>query len=138
MPSAPSARTTSALLNLLPSASSRYGRSSHEAIFSLVWKVPVIPPTLCVTHAYVQPRRAQRASSPLRTLPHAALVHEINLPGNHLLAVLLMPIWRAVEVQVLWVYRLLVNELVLLGGEVLYPIVPLRVRAEMPQRLDVD
>jgi len=53
-------------------------------------------------------------------------VHELDLPFCHLAAVLLVVVGCAVEVQVLRVDGLLVDELVLLGGEVLDPVVPLR------------
>src|SRR5262245_42673517 len=69
----------------------------------------------------------------VRLNPDAALVHELDLLIDHFPAVLLMGIRGAVEVKVLRVDRLFVDELVLLGGEVLHPVVPLRARAEPAQ-----
>src|ERR1700722_12790474 len=70
--------------------------------------------------------------------PDAALVHELDLPFGDLAAVLLVVVRRAVEVQVLGVDGLLVDELVLLGGEVLDPVVPLRAGPEVAQCRHVD
>jgi len=65
-------------------------------------------------------------------------VHELDLPVDDLAAVLLMLVRRTVQVEVLRVDGLFVDELVLLGGEVLDPVVPLRAGPESAERLDVD
>src|SRR6266566_302639 len=62
--------------------------------------------------------------------PDVPFVHEFDLPVYHLAPVVLVPVGGPVEVEVLRVDRRFVDELVLLGGQVLDPIVPLRVRAE--------
>src|SRR6266568_497118 len=74
----------------------------------------------------------------IRVDPDAALVHQVDLPGDHLAPVVLVRVRGPVEVQVLRVDRLFVDDLVLLGGQVLDPVVPLGVGAEPAQRLDVD
>src|SRR5262249_45498955 len=76
--------------------------------------------------------------SAVRADPDIALVHELNLPVDYFPAIFVVGIRGRVEVDVLRVDRLLVNKLVLLGGEVLDPVVPLRIRAEPAERLDVD
>src|SRR5215470_12939832 len=90
----------------------------------------VIPVTVCLP-ASAQPVNAARVpaiSSAVRPYPDIALVHELNLPVDYLPPIFVVGVRGTVEVDVLRVDRLLVNELVLLGGEVLDPVVPLRVR----------
>src|SRR5215471_11892529 len=70
--------------------------------------------------------------------PDVPLVHEFDLPVDHLAPVLGVLVGSPVEIEVLRVDRPFVDELVLLGGEVLDPVVPLRVRAEPAERFDVD
>src|SRR5438093_4210448 len=79
-----------------------------------------------------------QSSLPLRLLPDAAVVHEPDLAPDDLLAILLVLHGRAVEVEVLRVDRLLVEELVELGAQVLQPVVPLGAGAMVAERLDVD
>src|SRR5205814_565243 len=71
-------------------------------------------------------------------LPDAAVVHELDLPLDDLLAVLGVLHRRALEVEVLRVDGLRVEDLVELGPDVLEPVVPLGARAVVAQRLDVD
>src|SRR5271165_6133713 len=77
--------------------------------------------------------------SPLvRAPPDVALVHQLDLPGDDLAPVLVVGVRGAVQVQVLRVDRLFVDQLVLLGGQVLDPVVPLRAGPEFAQGLDVN
>src|SRR5438552_9729770 len=73
-----------------------------------------------------------------RAAPDVALVHELDLPVDDLAAVLRVRVRSPVQVEVLRVDRLFVDDLVLLGGQVLDPVVPLRAGPELAQRLDVD
>src|SRR5271154_4834604 len=83
-------------------------------------------------------RRPSRASALVGAPPDVAFVHELDLPVDDLAAVLRVGVRGAVQVEVLGVDRLFVDELVLLGGQVLDPVVPLRAGPELAQRLDVD
>jgi len=65
-------------------------------------------------------------------------VHELDLLFDHLAAIVVVSVRGAVEIEVLRVDRLFVDQLVLLGGEVFEPVVPLRVGAELAQRVYVD
>src|SRR2546430_552383 len=60
-------------------------------------------------------------------LPDAPLMHQGNLPFDHLFAVFLMLHRRAVEVKIFGVNRLLVQYLVKLGAQILHPVIPLRI-----------
>src|SRR5262249_7911782 len=70
--------------------------------------------------------------------PDPALLQERDLLFNDVAAAFGVLHRRAVQVQSLRIDRLLVDELVLLGHEILHPVVPLRAGAEVAQRLDVD
>src|ERR1017187_10871876 len=70
--------------------------------------------------------------------PDIPLVHEFDLPGCHLTAIFIVPVRGVIEINILRVDRLFVNKLVLLCGEVFDPVVPLCIRAEPAERLDVD
>src|SRR2546425_10516385 len=83
-------------------------------------------------------RRARRGLSAVGLLPDAAVVHELDLPLDDLLAVLGVLHRRALEVEVLRGHGLRVEHLVELGPDVLEPVVPLGARAVVTQRLDVD
>src|SRR6266446_3833305 len=83
-------------------------------------------------------RRGRPWPSVVRRHPDIPLVHEPDLLRCHFATIFIMPVRDPAEVDILRVDRLFVNELVLLSGEILDPVVPLRVRAELPQRLDVD
>src|SRR5262245_16026639 len=85
-------------------------------------------------------RRRGSDSLPLsaRAGPDAALVHQADLALDHLVPVLLVFHRRSLEVQVLRVDRLLVQELIELGPQVLHPVVLLRPRPVVAERLDVD
>src|SRR5260370_12891163 len=76
-------------------------------------------------------------ASPARLRPDITVVHELDLAPDHV-AVLGVLHRRALEVQVLGIDRLVVHDLVELRAEVLHPVVPLRARAVVAQRLDVD
>src|SRR5262249_46232055 len=100
----------------------------------------VILVTVCLP-ASAQPGKSALGPplrSPFPPRPDTARVHELNLPVDYFPAIFVVGIRGTVEVDVLRVDRLLVNKLVLLGGEVLDPVVPLRIRAEPAERLDVD
>src|SRR3989442_12125451 len=79
-------------------------------------------------------RRARRGMSAVGLLPDSAVVHELDLPLDDLLAVLGMLHRRALEVEVLRVVGLPVEDLLELGPEVLEPVVPLSVRAVVSHR----
>src|SRR2546425_2603008 len=83
-------------------------------------------------------RRARRGMSAVGLLPDAAVVHELDLALDDLLAVLGVLHRRALEIEVLGIDRLLVEQLVELGTEVLHPVVPLGAGPVVAQRLDVD
>src|SRR6266481_7289662 len=71
-----------------------------------------------------RPRRLHSRPNALvlvRAAPDIAFVHELNLLRYYLAAVLVMLVRSAVEVEVLRVDGLGVDELVLLGGQVLDP-----------------
>src|SRR5881296_2155326 len=74
-------------------------------------------------------RRARRGMSAVGLLPDPAVVHQLDLPLDDLLAVLGVLHRLALEVEVLRVDRLLVEDLVELGAEILDPVVPLGARA---------
>src|SRR6266404_5359215 len=76
-------------------------------------------------------------ASPARLGPDITVVHELDLAPDHV-AVLGVLHRRALEVQVLGIDRLVVHDLVELRAKVLHPIVPLRARAVVAQRFDVD
>src|SRR2546425_8831125 len=76
--------------------------------------------------------------SALGLLPDPAVMHQPDLALDDLLAVLGVLHGLALEVEVLRVDRLLVEDLVELGAEVLHPVVPLGTGAMVAQRLDVD
>src|SRR6266478_2982127 len=76
--------------------------------------------------------------SALGLLPDPAVVHQLDLPLDDLLAVLGVLHRLALEIEVLRIDRLLVEELVELGAEILDPVVPLGTGAMVAQRLDVD
>src|SRR5262245_1918837 len=76
--------------------------------------------------------------SALWLLPDSAIVHQADLPADDLLAILLVLHRRALEIEVLRIDRLVVEDLVQLGAQVLHPVVPLRAGAVIAQRLDVD
>src|SRR5207237_8704595 len=83
-------------------------------------------------------RGALRArASPARLDPDITVVHELDLAPDHV-AVLGVLHRRGLEVQVLGIDRLVVHDLVELRAEVLHSIVPLRARAVVAQRVDVD
>src|SRR5215471_18554036 len=69
--------------------------------------------------------------------PDVALMHQLDLLVDDLAPVLLVVVRGAVQVEVLRVDRVFVDELVLLGGQVLDPVVPLGAGPELTQRLDV-
>src|SRR5262245_43224231 len=70
--------------------------------------------------------------------PDVAVVHELDLLVDDLAPVLLVPVRGAIEVEILRIDRLLVDQLILLCGLVLDPVVPLGSGAEPAQRFDVD
>src|SRR6266542_3326831 len=72
------------------------------------------------------------------TSPDVPLVHQRDLLVDDLGAELGVPVWRSIEVQVARVDRTLVHELEQLGAQVLHPVVPLCLRPEFAQRIDVD
>src|SRR6266700_3579147 len=74
----------------------------------------------------------------VRRHPDVALVHQLDLPVDDLAPVLRVVVGSPIEVEVLRVDRPLVDQLILLGGQVLDPVVPLGTGAEPAQRLDVD
>jgi hypothetical protein len=65
-------------------------------------------------------------------------VHELDLPVDDLAPVLVVGVRSALQVEVLGVDGLLVDELVLLGGQVLDPVVPLSAGPELAEGIDVD
>src|SRR5580765_3466531 len=71
-------------------------------------------------------------------LPDAAVVHQADLAPDDLLPVLGMLHRRPLEIEVLGVDRLLVEQLVELGAQVLHPVVPLGAGPMVAQGLDVD
>src|SRR6266849_9472140 len=75
---------------------------------------------------------------PLRLFPDAALVHQRDLPIDHLLLILGVLHGRAVEVEGFGVDRLFVDNLVELSAQVFHPVVPLGARTVVAQRLDVN
>src|SRR4030095_12890982 len=81
---------------------------------------------------------ASHRRSALRLLPDAAVVQETDLALDDLVAVLGVLHRRALEVEVLGIDRLLVEQLVQLGPDVLEPVVPLSARPVVAERLDVD
>src|SRR5438132_5491833 len=100
------------------------GRRARE-VRPTFWQTALSPPT-------------RRGMSAVGLLPDAAVVHELDLPLDDLLAVLGVLHRRALEVEVLRVDGLRVEDLVELGPDVLEPVVPLGARAVVAQRLDVD
>src|SRR4029453_17585982 len=64
--------------------------------------------------------------------PYAPLLQQLDLLPGHLLAVLVVGIRLALEVEVLRIDPLLVDDPVLLGGQVLEPVVPLCVGTPPP------
>src|SRR4051794_33405086 len=68
----------------------------------------------------------------------ATLLKLSHLRLDHVAAVLVVLVRRALGVEVLRVDRLLVDQPVLLCREILHPVAPLRVGAELTQRLNVD
>src|SRR5262249_60637837 len=77
-------------------------------------------------------------ASALRLLPDPPVVHQLDLPLDDLLAVLGVLHGLTLEIEVLRIDRLLVEQLVEFGAEVLHPVVPLGARAMITQRLHVD
>src|SRR5437870_1636077 len=73
-----------------------------------------------------------------RRLPDAALLHQPDLRFDHLALVLGVSARDAVEVKVLWINRLLINDLRQLGADVLGPIGHLGILPVVAQRLDID
>src|SRR5829696_5001466 len=71
---------------------------------------------------HTRSRRGARS----RPTPHVALVQELDLLLGDLAAVVRVVVRRAVEVEVLRVDRLAVDDLVLLGRQVLHPVAELR------------
>src|SRR5207253_8966870 len=103
-------------------------------------------PSFSVTRTSRSRRRTSRTrrrgalsarASPARLRPDITVVHELDLAPDHV-AVLGVLHRRALEVQVLGIDRLVVHDLVELRAEVLHPVVPLRARAVVAERLDVD
>src|SRR5215510_14274523 len=82
--------------------------------------------------------RIHTPPSALWLLPDPAIVHQLDLPLDDLLAVLGVLHGLTLEIEVLRIDRLLVEKLVELGAEVLHPVVPLGARAMITQRFDVD
>src|SRR6266568_7960535 len=80
----------------------------------------------------------KRLPAALRLGPDAHLVELADLLVDDLAAELLVLVGRAVQVEVPGVDGPLVDELVLLGAQVLEPVVPLGAGVEVAQRLDVD
>src|ERR1700693_6088833 len=77
-------------------------------------------------------------SSAFWLFPDAALVHQRDLPVDHLLLILGVLHGHAIEVEILGIDRLLVDDLIELGAQVFHPVVPLGARAMVAQRLDID
>src|SRR5216683_745362 len=75
---------------------------------------------------------------PFRFFPNAPIVHKPDLAFIYFLAVFGMFHWLSLQVQVLGINRLLVENLVKLGAQVLQPVVPLRPRPVVAEGLDVD
>src|ERR1700739_2495516 len=73
-----------------------------------------------------------------RLLPDAALLHQRHLLVDDFALVVGVLAWDFVEVAVLWIDRLLVDDLREFGAHVLEPVGHLRGFAVMAQRLDVD
>src|SRR6266700_6097503 len=69
--------------------------------------------------------------------PYSALVHQINLFLNDLLAIFSVFHGFTVQVEVFGIDGLLVEELVQLGTQVFHPVVPLGTRAVVSQSLDI-
>src|SRR5678815_857594 len=92
---------------------------------------------------YVEPavEGANEADGPLSSLwllPDSAVVHELDLPLDDLVAVLLVLHRGPLEIEVLGVDRLFVQGLVELRAQVLHPVVPLGAGPVVAQGLDVD
>src|SRR6266545_6761107 len=79
-----------------------------------------------------------RSSLALGLLPNVAVVHQLDLPPDDLVAVLLVLHRGPPEIEVLGVDRLFVQDLVQLRAQVLHPVVPLGVSPVVAQGLDVD
>src|SRR6266568_3894254 len=80
----------------------------------------------------------KRLPAALRLGPDAELVQLADLLVDDLPPVLLVVVGRAVQVEVAGIDGPLVDELELLGPQVLQPVVPLGAGTEVAQRLDVD
>src|SRR5712692_3334424 len=76
--------------------------------------------------------------SAVRLNPNIPIVHQLNLPLDHLLAVLGMFHGDAVEVEVLGVDGVFIQDLIELRAEVLHPVVPLGPRAVIAERFDIN
>src|SRR5207245_8575429 len=70
--------------------------------------------------------------------PYSALVHQINLFLNDLLAIFSVLHRFTIQIEVLRINRLFVEQLVQLGAQVFHPVVPLGTRAVVSQSLDID
>jgi hypothetical protein len=97
-----------------------------------------IRPVCCSAHAPLRPQgplipKTRTLTSACRAPPDVAFVHELDLPVDDLAAVLGVGVRGTLEVEVLRVHGLFVDDLVLLGGEILDPVVPLRAGPELPQ-----
>src|SRR6266849_2976580 len=79
------------------------------------------------TYQIRRPDQAELIGS-IRPAPDIAVVHERDLAVVDLLAELGVRIGWSIEVQVLGIDRLLVNQLIQLGPQVFYPVVPLCLR----------
>src|SRR5262249_19631264 len=83
-------------------------------------------------------RRRRTTDSALGLRPDTPVVQEADLALDDLVAVLGVLHRCPLEVEILGVDRLLVEELVELGAEVLEPVVPLGAGPVVAERLDVD
>src|ERR1700680_2554620 len=87
------------------------------------------------------PLRSSNGSSRLFVggfFPDAALMHQGDLFFDYCFAVFLMLHRRAAEIEVFGVDRLLIQNLIKLGAQVFYPVVPLRAVPMVTQGLDID
>src|SRR5579875_2530722 len=70
--------------------------------------------------------------------PDAALVHEVDLALDDLLAILGMLHGFAIQVQVFGINRLLVEHLIQFGAYIFEPVIPLGAGAMVAQGLNID
>src|SRR5579884_3196292 len=74
----------------------------------------------------------------LRLDPDAALVQQVDLSLDNLLAVLSMLHRLTLQVEIFGIDRLLIEQLVKLGAQIFKPVIPLCSRSMVAQSLDID